>query len=427
MSDKQTSNPKPLSRRKLAAGMVGNVIEWYDFGLYGFMAVIISNLFFPHEDKLVSLIGTYGIFAVGFLMRPLGAVVLGHLGDTIGRKPVLILSVVLMVVPTIAIGLLPTYADWGIAATLALVAVRLVQGFSVGGEFSSSVTYLIETAPPGRRGQAGSWANVGSVGGLLLGAGTPATVIWILGDTAINDWGWRLPFLFGGVIGIIALALRRGLPEDEAPPPKRKKGDHPIKRVMREEPGALLKVMLFCASYGVIFYIPVVYLPTWLSLYTTIELHEALYIVTLAQAVQIPLAPLVGRLTDRVVPRTHFLAMVFAAMAIAAIPLFLLAGQGLIWLNVVIIVFFCALIAGPLGAAPATLSEAFDRGHRLTGYSLSFNMGIGIAGGTAPMIATALISLSGWNLSPAVYLAAFAALGSIAMLSLRDRSREPLR
>ncbi len=427
MSDTSTSKPAKQSKRTVAAGMVGNVIEWYDFGLYGFMAVIISNLFFPHEDKLVSLIGTYGIFAVGFLMRPLGAVVLGHLGDTIGRKPVLILSVVLMVLPTIVIGILPTYADWGIAATLALLAVRLVQGFSVGGEFSSSVTYLVETARDDRRGFVGSWANVGSVGGLLLGAGTPATVIWILGAAETNDWAWRLPFLFGGVIGVVALALRRGLPQEEEPPPKRKKGDHPIKRVLREEPRVLIKVMLFCASYGVIFYIPVVYLPTWMSLFTDIELHEALFIVTFAQIVQLPLIPLVGRLTDRVIRRTPFLAAVFGAMAVAAVPLFLLAGSGLVWLDVLVVTLFCILIVGPLGAAPATLSEAFDRGHRLTGYSLSFNLGIAVAGGTAPMIATALISATGWQLSPAVYLAAFAGLGCAAMLALRDRSREPLR
>ena len=427
MSDTGTSKPAKQSKRTVAAGMVGNVIEWYDFGLYGFMAVIISNLFFPHEDKLVSLIGTYGIFAVGFLMRPLGAVVLGHLGDTIGRKPVLILSVVLMVLPTIVIGILPTYADWGIAATLALLAVRLVQGFSVGGEFSSSVTYLVETASDDRRGFIGSWANVGSVGGLLLGAGTPATVIWILGAGETNDWGWRIPFLLGGVIGVVALALRRSLPQEEEPPAKRAKGDHPIKRVWRKEPRVLALVMLFCASYGVIFYIPVVYLPTWLSLFTAIELHEALYIVTFAQIVQLPLIPLVGRLTDRVVRRTSFLAAVFGAMALASVPLFLLAGSGLVWLDVLIVTLFCLLVVGPLGAAPATLSEAFDRGHRLTGYSLSFNLGIAVAGGTAPMIATALISATGSKLSPAFYLAIFAALGCAAMLALKDRSREPLR
>ncbi len=413
--------------RVIAAGMIGNVIEWYDFALYGYMAVIISELFFPHENKLVSLIATYGIFAAGFMMRPLGGIVFGHLGDTIGRKPVLILSVVLMVLPTIVIGLLPTYADWGIGATIALVVVRLVQGFSVGGEFSSSVTYLVETAPDNGRGLAGSWANVGSVIGMLLGAGTPATVIWILEEPATGEWGWRLPFLIGGVIGLVALALRRGLPEEAIVSKKRKKGDHPIKRVFREERSVVYRVVLFCCSYGVVYYIPIVYLPTWLDLFTDIPLHQALFIATLAQVLQAVLIPLAGHFSDRVMRRTHFLALILGVLAVLAIPLFLLAGQGVIWIAILVLCLFCALIAGPLGTVPTTLAEAFDRGHRLTGYSLSFNLGMGLAGGTAPMVATALIAASGAEIAPAVYLAGLAALGAAMMLLLKDRSREPLR
>ena len=413
--------------RVIAAGMIGNVIEWYDFALYGYMAVIISELFFPHEDKLVSLIGTYGIFAAGFFMRPLGGIVFGHLGDTIGRKPVLILSVVMMVLPTIAIGLLPTYADWGVAATIALVVVRLVQGFSVGGEFSSSVTYLVETAPDNGRGLAGSWANVGSVIGMLLGAATPATVIWILEEPATGEWGWRLPFLIGGVIGLVALALRRGLPEESHVAEKRDKGDHPIRRVFREERSVAYRIMLFCCSYGVVYYIPIVYLPTWLDLFTDISLHQALFIATLAQILQAILIPLAGHFTDRVMRRTYFLAVILGVIAVISIPLFLLAGQGVIWIAILVLCLFCALIAGPLGTVPTTLAEAFDRGHRLTGYSLSFNLGMGLAGGTAPMVATALIAVSGAQIAPAIYLAGLAALGAAMMLLLKDRSREPLR
>ncbi len=414
--------------RVIAAGMIGNVIEWYDFALYGYMAVIISELFFPHENKLVSLIGTYGIFAAGFFMRPLGGVVFGHLGDTIGRKPVLMLSVVLMVLPTIAIGLLPTYADWGIAATIALVVVRLVQGFSVGGEFSSSVTYLVETAPENGRGLAGSWANVGSVIGMLLGAATPATVIWILEEPATGEWGWRLPFLIGGGIGVIALMLRRGLPEESVVAKKRReKGDHPIKRVFREERDVIYRVVLFCCSYGVVYYIPIVYLPTWLDLFTDISLHQALFIATLAQILQAILIPLAGHFSDRVMRRTHFLALIMAVIAVISVPLFLLAGQGVIWVAILVLCVFCALIAGPLGTVPTTLAESFDRGHRLTGYSLSFNLGMGLAGGTAPMVATALIAVSGAEIAPAFYLAGLAATGAAMMLLLKDRSREPLR
>ncbi len=425
------TEPVPETRksraRVVAAGMIGNVIEWYDFALYGFMAVIISELFFPHGDKTVSLLATYGVFAAGFMMRPLGALFFGHLGDTIGRKPVLIISVVMMVLPTILLGLMPTYQDWGITASICLVLIRLLQGFSVGGEFSSSATFMVETAPMDRRGLAGSWANCGAVAGTVLGAGTPATVIWILGESAVDDWGWRIPFLLGGLVGVIGLLLRRGLPEEEAPPEKREPGDHPIVRVFREERDVLLRVIIFTSAYGVLYYLPMVYLPTWQSLYSDIKLHEALFIATLAMALQMVLVPLVGHFTDWGMRRTHFLALIFGLVGVVALPLFILTETGIVWLVIMVYVAFAALIAGPLGAVPTTLVEAFDRGHRLTGYSVSFNIGMAFAGGTAPMVATALIAVSGTHYAPAGYLALAGLVGASVLLLMRDHSREELR
>jgi len=218
-----TSNPTSTStptndipkHRATIAGAAGNVIEWYDFSLYGYMAAVLSRLFFPHEDQLVSLIATYGVFAAGFIMRPLGGFVFGHVGDVIGRKRALVVSVLLMVVPTILLGLLPTYEQWGVWAAVCLVAIRMLQGLSVGGEFSGSATYLAETAAPGRRGFAASWANIGSMIGMLLGAATPAVTLSLLSSPDVDAWGWRIPFLFGGVLGVIALLLRRGLPEPQ--------------------------------------------------------------------------------------------------------------------------------------------------------------------------------------------------------------------
>lgn len=417
------------SKRALAAGAVGNVIEWYDFTLYGYMAVVIAQLFFPHEDRTVSLIATYGVFAAGFLMRPLGGVLLGHLGDTWGRKPVMLISVVAMAAPTLLLGLLPTYADWGILASVALVVIRLVQGLSVGGEFSSSVTYLVETAPEGRRGFAACWANVGSTVGMLLGAATPAVVIWILGQPATNEWGWRIPFLLGGAIGLLALVLRRGLPE---PPSglhevEDREGPFPLARLFREEPGVVVRLIVYSAAYGVVFYVPLVYLPNWLSLYTSIHLHEALFIVSLGLALQIPLIGILAIVSDRYVRRTHLVALAYGAMAVVAVPLYLWVGGGSVSAAVVVILCFCGLIAVPLAVMPATYAEAFDRGHRLTGYSVSFNLGFAVFGGTAPMVATWLIHGTGNHLAPAWYAAVWALVGTAAILSLKDRSREPLR
>jgi MHS family proline/betaine transporter-like MFS transporter len=192
-------------RTALLAGFIGNVVEWYDFALYGYMAGIIAVLFFPEQSTTAGLIATYGIFAAGFLMRPIGSAVFGWLGDTIGRSRTMMISVIMMVVPTVLLGVLPTHETIGIWAPMLLVIIRLVQGLSVGGEFSSSVTYLVETAEDGQRGFAGSWANTGSMVGMLLGAGAAALLTGLLSADEVTSWGWRIPFLLGGIIGGVAI------------------------------------------------------------------------------------------------------------------------------------------------------------------------------------------------------------------------------
>ena len=215
---------QPGAQRKARmAGVVGNVIEWYDFALYGYLAAIIGRLFFPAEDATASLLASYGVFAAGFLMRPIGAIFFGWLGDTIGRGRTMLISVAMMAFPTIALGLLPDYATIGLAAPILLIVIRLIQGLSVGGEFSSSVTYMVETAAKHRRGQAGSWANVGSMSGMLLGSAAAALVTTTFSDVFLESCGWRLPFLFGGVLGLIAIALRRDT--DFAPFSRPRSGD----------------------------------------------------------------------------------------------------------------------------------------------------------------------------------------------------------
>ncbi len=429
MSQSGPAKPAPHSKRALAAGMAGNVIEWYDFTLYGYMAVIIAELFFPHQDRIASVLATFGVFAAGYFMRPLGGLLFGWLGDTLGRKQVLLVSVLMMAGSSLALGLLPTYADWGIWASAALVALRLLQGLSVGGEFSGSVTYLAETAPTGKRGFATSFANIGGVVGMLLGAGVPALVIWLLGREETLAWGWRLPFLLGGAIGLFALLLRRGLPRalSEADAAKAREGDHPIKRLLRDELGVALKVMLFCIGYGLLFFVPMVYLPTWLALYTAMPLHKALFFASLGLIPQLLLIPLVGLASDRLIRRGHLLALGAVAMALSLVPLYALAGGGQAWQVALVTFTFSALITLILGSAPAALSEAFDRWHRLTGYALSFNLGMAIGGGLAPVTGTWLISITGDRLA-AAYLGTLGGLLCLAsILSLKDRSRDPLR
>jgi MHS family proline/betaine transporter-like MFS transporter len=411
-----------------AAGIVGNVMEWYDFALFGYFAPIIAGHFFPSADPLTSLLQTYGVFAAGFVMRPLGAGFFGYIGDKFGRSRALILSVLMMGAPTFLLGLLPGYDLIGIWAPILLVAVRLVQGISVGGEFSSSVTYMVETAQPRRRGLSGSWANFGSLGGTLLGSGTAAALATLLPQAALSDWGWRIPFLLGIVLAGFAFYMRRNLPDTHLfkEHAKAHTDDNPLHEAVTRNRKETLLAILFASGYGVFFYLPLIYLPTYANTIGHVDLAQALRINALATAVILPLVPLAGIVSDRVLRRKYLLMTAFAAMLVIAFPIFraIVRGGGHALLASQLV--FAVLIAIPLGTAPAMFAEMFPTEDRLTCYSIAFNVGLGLVGGTAPMVATWLIKTTHSPTAPAVYLAALSALAVAALGLMKDRSREPL-
>jgi MFS transporter, MHS family, proline/betaine transporter len=411
------------------AGAIGNLLEWYDFGLYGLLAPVLASLFFPGHDRLASLLGVYGGFAAGFAMRPLGAVVLGHLGDRVGRRFVLALSVLLMGISTVAVGLLPTYHTLGLWAPVLLIVVRLFQGFSVGGEFVDSVTYLVEAAPQNRRGLAGSVANLGSTAGMLLAAGVAAAATTFAGSATLTGWAWRTPFLLGGVIASAAYILRRHLPETEFGPSEKdlQKHEAPLKRAIREQPRLMLAALLFTSGYGIVDYLTMVLLPTYAHEFAGVAEHVALRINTVGQALALVIVPISGWLSDRLWTRRAALVAAFAAEAIISWEAFELVGShgvaGL-WLAQLPFAFLLAIV---MGVAPAMLAEQFPAGYRVSAHAVSFNIGIGIAGGTAPMIATALIRATGNPMAPAAYLIFAAVLAVIGALLLHDRSREGMK
>ena len=406
--------------------MIGNVLEWYDFGLYGFYAPVIARLFFPAHDPLAALIGAYGGFAVGFAVRPIGGVVFGHLGDRIGRNFVLVTSVAMMGVATTAITLLPTYSQIGAAAPLLLLVVRVFQGFSVGGEFTGSVAYLVETAPPGRRGFTGSFANIGSTVGILLAAGVAATTVSLAGAEELSGWAWRAPFLLGGVLAAAAFLLRRRLP-DTGYAPGRKGGEPPLKRAFAREPGTMARAIAFTAGYGVVNYLTMVFLPTYAALAGGLSQGAALRIATASQAVALVVVPLAGWAGDTAVRRRTMLMLVFAAEFAAALACFNLTRDGGLAGYAVAQILFGVLFALVMGTEPAMMIELFPRDFRLSGYSFAFNLGIGVAGGTAPLIATWLISATGNTLAPAWYLMLGGGLACLAAFLMTDRSRAALR
>ncbi len=416
---------KPSS---VIGGTIGNVMEWYDFALYGYFAPVISQLFFPSSNHLTSLIATFGVFATGFVMRPIGGVIFGWIGDRLGRAAVLRISVLTMGMATFLLGALPTESQIGVWAAVLLIAVRLVQGLSVGGEFSGSVTYIVETSPLDRRGFSGSWANFGSLVGTLVGSGLAALVSTLMPQDQVQAWAWRIPFLLGGPFAAAAYLYVRKLgasPRMEHHE-KQHAQDSPLYEALNQNRRETVLATIFASGYGICFYIPLVYLPTFASEVGTIGNDVALQINALGIALAMPLIPLFGWVSDHFIRRRSLLLIAFLAIAILGWALIALSSGGFHGLIVSQIVL-ALLMAIPMGASPAMFVELFPKADRLTGYSLAFNLGLGIAGGTAPMIATWLISVSGNDTAPGVYLALAALVSAMALWFMRDRSREPLR
>src|SRR5262245_57924247 len=252
--------------RTVMAGAIGNALEWYDFGLFGYFAPVISSQFFPSDDPRAALLNTFGVFAAGFLMRPIGAVLFGHLGDRMGRKWALGLSVLLMAVPTALVGLLPTYQQIGLAAALLLLLARLLQGLSVGGEYVGSMSYLAESAPPGRRGFDSSWCNVsGGVGG-LTGSALAAILTRVLTPEQVADWGWRLPFLLSIPGGLASWWLRQSIAESPCFTEVCTAGrvaHAPLRESLRSDRAAYLTIAGLSLMASIGWYLPWVSLATW--------------------------------------------------------------------------------------------------------------------------------------------------------------------
>ena len=223
-TDTGSNITSPDKRRKIIlAGLVGNVMEWFDFAVYGYFASIIGTHFFPSEDPSVSLIAAFGAFAAGFLVRPLGGLLFGRIGDLVGRKRAMVLSVMAMAVPTVLIGLMPTYQTIGIAAPILIILLLIIQGLSVGGEYTSSLIFLAENAKPGHRARTAFWGMWGATAGILLGSAIGATITGLLTEEQLMSWGWRIPFLFGSLVAVTGYLIRRSIhapiPEDTKKPP----------------------------------------------------------------------------------------------------------------------------------------------------------------------------------------------------------------
>ena len=405
----------PSHRRSVAAGLVGNVMEWYDFGIYGYSASIIGRLFFPAGDPTASLLAAFGVFGAGFLVRPLGGIVIGHLGDRVGRVRTLRWSMAAMILPTAAIGLLPTAAAVGVLAPVLLVTLRLVQGLAVGGEYTASIVFLAEAAPAGRRGVAAAWAGVGCVLGTLLGSGTGAVVSSLLTLDQMGAWGWRLPFLLGLLFGSVGIVVRRLLVAD-VPPARR---GFPLLVALRTKPVAMLQLIGLALPLQVCFYLLFIYAVSWLRVDVHLPLDEALDINTASLIALLAALPAAAWLSDRIGRRPIMLAGA-AGFVLFSWPLFTMMHTGRPGLVLLGQLAFAVLLGVYAGPCPAAMAELFPRPVRCAALGAAFNITAALFGGTTPLVAAALIAHTGSDLAPAWYAMLAPAIALGALLTVRE-------
>jgi MHS family proline/betaine transporter-like MFS transporter len=423
------SEPATRSREAVLAGVIGNTLEWFDFAVYGYFVTTLSKLFFPSSDPIASLLAAYAAFGVGFFMRPVGSIVFGIYGDRYGRRRALSAVIFLMAISTLAIGLLPTYDQVGVAAPILLVLARLVQGLSAGGEWGGSTAYIVEYAPEGRRGFIGSWQQVSVGGGFLLGSLAGTVLSFALSSEALTSWGWRVPFLLGIVVGGIGAYLRWRLPD--TPKYTQIEETHavahaPLKEALTTHLPETATAFGITLHNTVAYYIALLYMTGYFISVAKLPQPTAQLIGTICLAIFVVLIPFTGRLSDRIGRRPLLMASCIG-YAILSYPLLILGSSGSVAFAFVaqfVMIFFQSLYAGP---CPATYAELFPTRVRYTALSVGYNLAVALFGGFAPFIATWLIRETGNPLAPAFYLIAAAVITLVILTRIRETAFEPLK
>jgi MHS family proline/betaine transporter-like MFS transporter len=415
-------------RKAVGAAAMGNLVEWFDYGIYSYVTIFVAMNFFPggHENANVAL--TFALFAVAYLVRPLGGIILGPLGDRIGRKRVLALTIVVMSAASFAIGLLPTFAAVGWLAPILLVVARLVQGFATGGEYGGAAAFIAEYAPDKRRGFYCSFLEFGTTGGFALAAGLVMVLEVGLPPEAMAAWGWRIPFLIAGPLGLVGLYLRSKLEDTPAfreLEERHQVSESPLKETLTQHWRPILVCIGLVLFYNVAVYTILFYMPTYLQATLGLEATQALLaILGMMLMIMIVIIP-IGALSDRV-GRKPLIMISCVGFIVLGYPSFMLLAAGTVAGTVAGLAILGLLLVLLLGTMSATLPALFETDVRYGGFSIGYNLSTSLFGGTAPLILTALVESTGNNATPGLYLVAASVISLAAVIAVTESARQPL-
>lgn len=424
-------------RKAITAASLGNAMEWFDFGVYGFVANALGKVFFPNANSGTQMVATLATFSVPFLIRPLGGLFFGRLGDEYGRQKILAITIVIMSLSTFCIGLIPSYASIGIWAPILLLLCKMAQGFSVGGEYTGASIFVAEYSPDRKRGFMGSWLDFGSIMGFVLGAGIVVLISAIIGDKALSEWGWRLPFFLALPLGIVGIYLRHALEETPAFQQHVEKLEHGDRQGLQHGPKISFKEILtkywrsFLACIGLViatnvtYYMLLTYMPSYLAhnLHYT-EDHGVLIIIAIMIGMLF-VQPVIGLLSDRF-GRRPFVIFGSVALLVLAIPAFKMINSGILGLIFTGLLLLAMVLNCFTGVMASSLPAMFPTSVRYSALASAFNISVLIAGLT-PTLAAWLVEVSGNLMMPAYYLMVIAVIGLLTGLTMRETANMPLR
>lgn len=411
----------PRHKKNIFACFIGNLLEWYDFAIYGYLAATLGALFFPTEDPLTATLSSYGVFAAGFFMRPIGAFALGYMGDKWGRKSALMVSILLMALATAGMGLLPTYAQIGLWSTILMIVCRLFQGFSLGGEFSGSIILLIEHAPSHRKAFFGSWADLGSSMGMILASLTIIALRFSVTEQELLDWAWRLPFLSGFLLAIVGYFLRRNLDETpefishKATTQKVPLSPAPLKEILLNHLKPFILAATFLMINAIGYYFLIVFIPTQTLGKISVEQLSLLTLSSLV--IMMPATFISAFLSDRY-GQIRCIFLGYMGTLVLAYPLVWATVNGSFAQQFFVQGLFAICLGFCYGPRSALIASIFPTAIRYTAVSLSYSLANAFFGGTAPLVSALLMEKTGHPASLAGYLILSSIISLVSVLWL---------